>query len=115
MDAAYPQLDEQALALAHPGLHPGVACGLFDGLAHEPRRHGVQPVRVVVTGRPGRPQATTPPAVTDRRVGSRSEVDIGAGRLNRSRDRFGARPRRSRELSTPILGISSRTGMGVAR
>jgi hypothetical protein len=23
--------------------HPRVACGLFDGLAHEPRRHGVQP------------------------------------------------------------------------
>jgi hypothetical protein len=32
------------------GPHPMVACGLFDGLAHEPWRHGVQPVRVVIPG-----------------------------------------------------------------
>jgi hypothetical protein len=42
-----------------PSPHPGAACGLFDGLAHEPWRHGVQPVGVVVPGRPGRTQVTT--------------------------------------------------------
>jgi hypothetical protein len=43
------------LAPAH-GLHPRVVCGLFDGLAHELWRHGVQPVGVVVPGHPGRSQ-----------------------------------------------------------
>jgi hypothetical protein len=31
---------------------------------HEPRRHGVQPVRIVLPGHPGRPQAPPMPAVT---------------------------------------------------
>jgi hypothetical protein len=34
-------------------------CGLFDGLAHEPGAHGVQPVDVVVPGRAGRSQAAS--------------------------------------------------------
>jgi hypothetical protein len=38
MVAAYPQLAGQALASATNGSDPGVACGLFDGLAHEPWR-----------------------------------------------------------------------------
>jgi hypothetical protein len=32
--------------------HPWVACGLFDGLAHEPRRHGVPPMDVMVPWTP---------------------------------------------------------------
>jgi hypothetical protein len=47
------------------------ASGTFDGLAHEPRRHGVQPARVVFPGRSGGP-----------------EVQSGATRHNHS-DAFG--------------------------
>ena len=39
----------------------GHVSGPFDGLAHEPRRHGVQPVCVVSPGRSGGPEAS--PAV----------------------------------------------------
>jgi hypothetical protein len=35
------------------------AAGLFDGLAHEPRRHGVRPVGVISPGRSGGPVATS--------------------------------------------------------
>jgi hypothetical protein len=36
-----------------------VASGLFDGLAHVPRRHGVRPVRVTSPGRSGGQEATS--------------------------------------------------------
>jgi len=43
-----------------------VASGLFDGLAHEPRRHGVRPARVMFPGRSGGPEVTVtdPPPAT---------------------------------------------------
>jgi hypothetical protein len=37
---------------------PWVAFGCFDGLAHAPRRHGVQLVCGMSSGRSGGPQAT---------------------------------------------------------
>jgi hypothetical protein len=46
---------ESGLAAGADDPHPRAACGLLDGLAHEPRRHGVQPVRVVLPGCSGRP------------------------------------------------------------
>jgi hypothetical protein len=63
---ARPPVTEQIssrLSTVHPrGLgvgkhesHPAYCSGPFDGLAHEPRRHGVQLVCVVFPGRSGGP------------------------------------------------------------
>jgi hypothetical protein len=52
------------LGAAASRLNPLMACGLFDGLAHEPWRHGVPPVRVMIPGRSGRSQVTSMAAVT---------------------------------------------------
>jgi hypothetical protein len=54
-----------------------VACGLFDGLAHEPRRHGVQPVRVVLPGRPaGRRRLLLPSWIVELVAVPRSTVAL---------------------------------------
>jgi hypothetical protein len=54
--------------------------GLFDGLAHEPRRHSVQPVRVVVVlDGPGRPQAITSSPRVETRGAVKSSVSLHAG------------------------------------
>jgi hypothetical protein len=55
----YPQIADIALPAGAMRSHPTVAYDLFDGLAHEPWRHGVQPACVVVPGHPGRSQALT--------------------------------------------------------
>jgi hypothetical protein len=95
----YPQeLRERAVRLMfeHQGeyasQHPWVACGLFDGLAHEPRRHGVQPVGVVLPGRSGGSRATTDP------------ID---GYQAAKRDLVTGQP--SRRLETKKAGGSART------
>jgi len=57
----YPRLADAALAPRRLGSILGVACGLFDGLAHEPWRHSVQPVGVAVPARSGRSQTISRP------------------------------------------------------
>jgi hypothetical protein len=47
-----------------------VACGLFDGLAHERWRHGVQPVGVVAPGRSGRSRVIFRPGKANNLQGS---------------------------------------------